>query len=164
MSANQPQDKKQLFWEIVRFLCVGGLATLIDYIVFWLFDALIFPACMPSGGFFETLSLVLAVALGFCVGLIFNWIFSVIFVFKNTGEQVEVRSKKAFGTFTAIGVIGLIISEIGTVALVAALPQISLFGSVVLFGTEWKKWIAKAVMTVIVLIWNYIGRKRFIFK
>ena len=31
------QTKKQLFWEIFRFLLVGGIATLTDYAVFYLF-------------------------------------------------------------------------------------------------------------------------------
>ena len=31
------QTKKQLFWEIVRFLIVGGTATAVDYLVFYLF-------------------------------------------------------------------------------------------------------------------------------
>ena len=38
------QTKKQLFWEIFRFLLVGGTATVADYFVFWLFDGLLFSA------------------------------------------------------------------------------------------------------------------------
>ena len=31
------QTKKEIFYEIIRFLIVGGIATLVDYIVTWLF-------------------------------------------------------------------------------------------------------------------------------
>ena len=32
------KTKTQLFWEFVRFLLVGSVATVIDYFLFWLFD------------------------------------------------------------------------------------------------------------------------------
>lgn len=155
------QTKKQLFWEIFRFLLVGGVATLVDYFVFWLFDALLFPLVMPE---LKTVSLALATAIGFCVGLLVNWQLSVHFVFRAVADGENARSKKSFGLFALIGVIGLIITEIGVIALVWAFPETVLFGVNGLFGTAWEKWTAKAIMTCIVLVWNYLGRKIFIFK
>ena len=152
------QTNKQLFLEILRFLLVGGVATLADYFVFWIFDAWIFP---ESWG---TVALVLSTALGFCVGLIVNWVLSVRFVFRDTQAEISVHSKKPFLTFTLIGLIGLLLTEVGVVLLVWTLPSITLFGITALFGTAWKKWIAKAVMTCLVLVWNYLGRKIFIFR
>ena len=156
----EKQTKKQLFWEILRFLLVGGIATLADYFVFWIFDALVFPLVLPH----HTVALVLSTALGFCVGLIVNWVLSVSFVFQQVKDEQQAKSKKSFFIFTVIGVIGLAITEIGVLALVAVLPEITLFGSTSLFETAWKKWIAKVIMTCIVLVWNYLGRKIFIFK
>lgn len=152
------QTKKQLFLEIFRFLLVGGVATLADYLVFWIFDALVFP---ESWG---TLALVLSTALGFCVGLIVNWVLSVSFVFRETEEKISVRSKKPFLTFALIGLFGLLITELGVVLLVWAFPSFTLFGKTALFGTAWEKWLAKAIMTCLVLVWNYLGRKIFIFR
>ena len=156
------QTKKQLFWEIFRFLLVGGTATLVDYFVFWIFDGLLFPLFMPTT--WHTVSLVLATALGFCVGLAVNWVLSVSFVFRHVKDEQEAKSKKSFTIFTIIGVIGLVITELGILLLVAVFPSISIFGTVTLFGTAWEKWIAKIIMTCIVLVWNYLGRKIFIFK
>ena len=152
------QTKKQLCLEIIRFLIVGGLATLVDYLVFWIFDAFVFPA---SWG---TVALVLATGLGFCVGLTVNWVLSVRFVFRETGEEISVRSKKPFFGFAIIGVFGLIITELGVVLLVWALPTITLFGKTAFLGTEIKKWLAKAVMTCLVLVWNYLARKILVFR
>ncbi len=152
------QTTQQLFLEIFRFLMVGGVATLADYLVFWIFDALIFP---ESWG---TVALVLSTALGFCVGLIVNWVLSVRFVFREAKAEISVHSKKPFLTFTIIGLIGLLITELGVVLLVWAFPSFTLFGQAALFGTAWEKWFAKAIMTCLVLVWNYLGRKIFIFR
>lgn len=156
----EKQTKKQLFWEIFRFLLVGGTATLLDYFVFWVFDAWVFPLFIQN----ETLTLALSTALGFCVGLIVNWILSVTFVFKQVKDEVQARSKKSFILFTVIGVIGLAITELGILLLVAILPEMTWFGTATLLNTAWEKWVAKVVMTCIVLVWNYLGRKIFIFK
>ncbi len=159
----EKQTKKQLFWEIFRFLLVGGTATLVDYFVFWIFDGVLFPL-LSTEKWFQTLALVLSTAFGFCVGLFVNWILSVKFVFMQVTDREKSASKKGFATFTAIGVIGLLLTEVGVLALVAIFPQFSLFGSAELFGTTWAKWLAKVIMTCIVLVWNYVGRKLFVFK
>lgn len=159
------QAKKELFWEIVRFLIVGATATLVDYIVFWIFDALLFPLVFPvKNGVFMSIALVLSTALGFCVGLLVNWVLSVRFVFRAVRDKKETRSKKGFALFSLIGVIGLAITELGVLLLVWLFPAIELFGSLAFLGTAWEKWIAKAIMTVTVLVWNYLGRKLFVFR
>ena len=157
------QTKEQLFWEIFRFLLVGGTATLVDYFVFWIFDGVLFPL-IASAEWWVTLSLILSTALGFCAGLIVNWLLSISFVFKQVKDKEEASSKKSFLLFTIIGVIGLLITEVGVLLLVALLPEFELFGVTELLGTTWAKWTAKVVMTCIVLVWNYVGRKLFVFK
>ena len=157
------QTKEQLFWEIFRFLLVGGTATIADYLVFWIFDGLLFPL-LGNGEVWMTVSLILSTALGFCVGLVVNWLLSISFVFRDVKNKEEATSKKAFAVFTLIGVIGLALTEIGILLLVGILPEITLFGSAALLGTAWSKWLAKVIMTCIVLVWNYLGRKIFIFK
>ena len=158
------QTKKQLFGEIFRFLLVGGTATLADYFVFWLFDGVLFPLLPLSGKGWEVIALILATAAGFGIGLVVNWILSVKFVFRAVRDKEEVESKKSFFIFTVIGLIGLGLTEIGVVLLVFLFPEISLFGMTALLGTEWEKWIAKVIMTCIVLVFNYVGRKLLVFK
>ena len=59
------QTKRQLIAEIIRFLLVGGCATAVDYIVFWLFDGIVFPWIAPhANGGLQTLFLTLSTGLG----------------------------------------------------------------------------------------------------
>ena len=157
------QTKKELFWEIFRFLLVGGTATVVDYLVFWIFDGLLFPM-VSSAVAWKTIALILSTALGFTVGLLVNWALSVSFVFRAVKDKEEASSKKSFWVFTLIGVIGLGITEIGVLLLVWLLPEFPLFGVTAVLGTSWAKWLAKVIMTCIVLVWNYVGRKLLVFK
>ena len=159
-----PQTKEQLIWEIVRFRLVGGGATLCDYFIFWLLDGVLLPMFPLTGNFWPTLALWIATAGGFIVGMLVNWVLSITFVFRAVQNPDQAKSKKSFWIFVFISVIGLILTLVGVWALSAWLPAFSLFGRADLFGTAWNKWLAKAIMTCIVLVWNYWSRKVFIFK
>lgn len=164
MEEEKKQSKKSLFYEILRFLIVGGTATVVDYAVYYLFRKWILPPSLLAGGAWDRASLVIATALGFCAGLIINWILSVRFVFRDVKDKEESRSKKSFLIFTVIGVIGLGITELGMHLGVSFLPDVKLFSTAVFLGLAWKEWIMKVIMTCIVLVWNYLGRKIFVFK
>lgn len=85
-------------------------------------------------------------------------------MFRNVKDKEKSRSKASFLLFATIGVIGLGITELGMYLGVKLLPEITLFSSATFLGTEWKWWIMKVSMTCLVLVWNYIGRKLFVFK
>lgn len=158
------QTKKQFLMEIIRFLLVGGTATVVDYLVFYLFRQWILsPTLLPTDRW-DTWSLIIATALGFCVGLTVNWILSVKFVFQEVTDKKQSSSKKSFILFTVIGIFGLAITEIGMHLLVTFLPTFSLFGTTALFGLPWKEWFAKVIMTALVLVFNYTLRKLLIFR
>lgn len=157
------QTKKQLLAEIFRFLLVGGLATIADYIVFYLFRQCLLPTQLFDAKAWDICSLIIATAFGFTVGLIVNWVLSVKFVYRQVRDEAQARSKKSFAVFTVIGLIGLGLTELGVVLLVSLLPEITLFQTTE-FLLPWDEWIAKVVMTCIVLVFNYVGRKLFIFK
>jgi putative flippase GtrA len=161
----EKQTKKQLFGEMFRFMLVGGISTVVDYFIFWLVDGVLFPWMVPNANEAQkTLFLVLATALGFCFGLIVNWKLSLSFVFRNVQDKEKASSHKSFALFTAIGICGLILTEIGMIILVAVLPEFSLFGVTTLLGTTWAKGLSKAIMTILVMVFNYVLRKIFIFK
>lgn len=154
------QSGKALFFEIVRFLIVGGTATVVDYALAYLFYCWL----LPPSAIGATPSLILSTAVGFCAGLVVNWVLSVLFVFRDVKDKKKSRSGKSFAVFSLIGVIGLAITELGMHFGVSLLPEIVLFGSPSFLSASWTWWIAKVSMTCIVLVWNYVGRKLFVFR
>lgn len=154
------QTKKQLFWEIFRFLIVGGTATIVDYAISYVFYHWLLPPDLIG----LTLSLIVSTAAGFCVGLVVNWLLSITFVFKQVTDEKKSKSSKSFLIFAVIGLIGLGLTEVGMHLGVKLLPEITLFGVTEFLGEAWKWWISKVVMTCTVLVWNYVGRKLLIFK
>ena len=153
------QTKRELFWEIFRFLLVGGLATVVDYVVSALFHGLVLPPKLIG----ETWSLIISTALGFSAGLLVNWFLSLAFVFKAIRDKKQASSKKSFLVYCVICLIGLAITLLG-VQLVQVLPNFPLFGVTDFLGSPWKWWLMKVTLTLIVLVWNYVGRKLFVFK
>ena len=61
------QNRKELSLEILRFLIVGGLATLVDYIVTWVFKNFIVKDLN------ENIAVFIYTAAGFTAGLFTNW-------------------------------------------------------------------------------------------
>ena len=82
------QSKKDIFLEIIRFLIVGGIATVVDYIVFYLCNLVIFKNIE------ETTNYVLSTALGFSAGLVTNWVLQK-FVYRYLIDDV-LKNKKIF--------------------------------------------------------------------
>lgn len=154
------QTKKQLLLEVLRFLIVGGIATIVDYFTAYVFLHWIITESLVG----KIWALVVSTAMGFVVGLIVNWILSITFVFKQVKNKEESVSGKSFIVFAVIGVIGLAITEAGMLLGDKVLPSFELFSTVKFLHEEWKWWVSKVVMTCIVLVWNYLGRKILIFK
>jgi putative flippase GtrA len=156
---NIKQTKKQLFWEIFRYLLVGGIATIFDYAVWYV----IFTWVLPSNLIGETWSVIISTAMGFATGLLVNWLLSITFVFKQVSDKENAKSSKSFLIFVIVGLIGLAITEVGMLV-AGALPSFTLFGVTEFLSHQWKWWFSKVAMTCIVLVWNYVGRKVLIFK
>lgn len=147
---------EKLLKEIGRFLIVGGLATLVDFAIYELFRFLILKNVD------NTLNLVISTSLGFICGNIVNYFLSIIYVFKGAKEDKKTQTIGAFLVFTLIGVIGLGIKvgvQTGGNYLVSLL-----FNSLEGFWIWFMDTFVYCVATLIVLIWNYVGRKLFIFK
>ena len=79
--------KKELFFEILRFLLVGGTATIVEYGIFALLNGLL--------GFNPFLT-GLWQAIAFTISLLVNWFLSIIFVYKNVENKEKSRSFKSF--------------------------------------------------------------------
>ena len=155
------KDKlKSLVREFARYLVVGGAAFLVDWGTLYITYNYVFaglegqPLAISTAAGAIVLGswrLVLATAAGFILGLIFNYILSLIWVFKSAKQQNKGKTVGAFLIFAVIGVIGLLLTEVGME-----------------FGTRWvgEKYymVVKIFVAGVVLIWNYVARKILIFK
>ena len=78
------KNNPKLF-EIIRFLFVGGLATVIDMAVMSIViylpneEIVSFMQVLTSNFKPESWLVILATAIGFIVGLVFNYVFSILF-------------------------------------------------------------------------------------
>ncbi|MFW2487152.1 GtrA family protein [Clostridium chromiireducens] len=135
-------NKKAIINEFIRYIFVGGAAFCIDILTLYFFKTHIFFGLGYIGIYIST-------ALGFLAGLIFNYICSLIFVFKNAKEQGKGRNIFSFFLFSLIGIMGLLLTEIG------------MYLGVDLFHINYL--LTKIIVAAIVLIWNYGARRILIF-
>ena len=153
----QFSEKYPKFYEIFKFLIVGGLATIIDMlsmaIVLYIYNPqqydYNFMNTIIGDASPNSLMTVISTGIGFILGLIFNYIFSIIFVFTNSNTDFA-KTKKGFVAFTLLSSIGLLIHTLG-MGLGYGILKIN-------------EWVVKVVLTLVVLVFNYISRKKIIFK
>ena len=139
--------------EIVRFIIVGGFATLVDMfvmgVVLYAFNPSLYPAFYNVwyGGLPpSTAATVVGTCCGFVSGLIVNYVLSVLFVFINKGKS---KSVYGFLVFAGLSAIGLGIHTGG------------MYIGYTLLGIN--EWIVKIFLTVVVLIYNYISKRLVLF-
>lgn len=148
--------KYPTLWEIFKFLLIGGLATIVDYLFMALTLYLFNPSAYNSflslfiGDYSPTtLASVVSTGVGFCFGLIFNYIFSIIFVF-SASDTSKAKGSKGFIAFTLLSLIGLAIHIVG------------MYVGYDLCGIN--EWIMKIILTAVVLVFNYVSRKLLLFN
>lgn len=140
--------------EILRFIIVGGIATLVDMftmgVVMYLMQKSIYTGFLnvfihaptPS-----TLATIIGTTVGFLVGLVVNYVLSILFVFNEKGNS---KSAKGFMVFALLSAVGLGINILGT-----------FIGFDLLHLNQW---LVKIVMVFVVLVYNYISKKLLLFK
>ena len=114
------EEKYPSFYEIFKFLVVGGFATIIDMltmaIVLYLYSPSLyeynFINTIIGGVSPNKLITIIGTGFGFILGLIFNYIFSIIFVFNRTNTNFA-KTKTGFLVFTLLSSIGFLIHTIG---------------------------------------------------
>ena len=135
-----PEKYKSLMFEFMRYILVGGSAFLIDFGTLWIFKEFIFLGK----------HLFIATFIGYMVGLIYNFILSSGFVFKDGFKKIKHKEIQSFIIFTSIGLIGLGLTEVLMYLFVNIVALYYLF--------------AKIITGAIVVFWNYIARKVIIYK
>lgn len=134
---------KEIVQEFSRCIIVGCISFIADSGVLIFFREVL----LADG---TKKSLLLSTAGGFFAGLLVSYCLSILFVFKSGKNDGKGKSLNEFIIFTLISITGLIVTEAGMY-----------FGVYVL---KMHYILIKFIVAVFVLIWNYCGRKIFIFK
>ena len=143
MTTNKITKLKMLFFEFFRYVIVGAIAFFVDSGVLAMFREFI----LTGGTSFE---LFICTAAGFISGLVTNYVLSLVFVFKKSENSGNAKSIAGFTVFTAVGLIGLGLTELG------------MYVGVYVFC--WHYLITKVLVSGLVMVWNYVGRKVLVFK
>ena len=130
---NFKEKTKKLFLQMFKFLIVGGLAFVIDYVTLIICKEVF------------KMNVLVSAAIAFTVSVIFNYILSVKWVFDVDKNKSE---KKNFITFIIFSVIGLGLTEL-----------IMWFGVDIL---KISYLIVKIIATAIVMVFNFVTRKLFL--
>ena len=119
--------------KIIRFIVVGGIATIIDFVCLYIFKE------------FLHFNVILSNTLSFTISVIYNYIASVNWVFdvdKNKSKKMQ------FILFIIFSVIGLLLNNLFMYLLAEKLNIYYLF--------------SKVIATLFVMIFNFVTRKKFL--
>ena len=123
------------FLQFIRYVFVGGVATVVDWGVLFL--------ATEAGVYY-----ILSAVIGFIAGLAVNFVLSKLLVFK--ASEAKVGSAVEFVSYGIIGVLGLLL----TMGIMYLLTDIA--------GLHYM--LSKITATVLVLFWNYMARKKLLYK
>lgn len=129
--------------EFSRCIIVGCISFIVDSGVLILLREIL----LTDG---TKKSLILSTAGGFFAGLLVSYCLSIFFVFKSGKDNSKGKSMKDFIVFAVISLTGLLITEAG------------MYLGVYILKMHYM--LIKFIVAAFVLIWNYCGRKIFIFK
>ena len=128
-------EKEELLVQIVNFLIIGGIATIIDWLLYYVLYN------------YVKLSPLLANIISYTISTLYSYVVSVKFVFNvNKGNS----KKKNFIIFVTLSIIGLLLSE-GLIYLMVNVFNLH-------------KMLAKIISTAIVMFFNFVSKKYFLEK
>lgn len=130
-------------YQFLRYVFVGGVSFIVDAIVLMLVHDFVFPT--------QSYGLGVATVAGAVVGHLCNYYLGLLVAFNSKKEREQGSNFKAFMLIALVGLIGMI------------LKVILMYAATAIFSDEYYK-ILNIPVAGICLIWNYIGRKIFVFK
>ena len=133
--------------EFLRYAIVGGVSFLADTGTMALCKEGFFSSdCTPG-------QMSLCVAAGFFVGLLCNYLLSTLFVFLAPEQKKAGKSLRAFLIYALVGLVGFGLTEL-----------LMLLGVSVVGTDGFAYLIVKCFVAGVVLVWNYLGRKIFVYR
>jgi putative flippase GtrA len=124
---------KKLIEQVMKFVVVGGLSFVLDFIIYYVLTNF-FSVYYLTAGFFS-----------FTLSLIFNYLMSMKFVFKS---KDDLKKTHEFVIFVSLSVMGLGINLLSLYILVDSFKMNDLISKVFVAG--------------IVMVFNFVTRKIFL--
>lgn len=137
-SIRERLPRKSLAGQFMRYLFTGGLAFVVDFGLFAL--------CL----YVLEWHYLLANLVGLVAGLVLNYALSVAWVFTACERKLEKRKTAEFLVFALVGFIGVGLNEL------LMLLMVDVF--------EWQEMLSKMAAAIVVLMWNFGGRKLILFR
>ena len=131
------------FVKIILYLFVGGTAALVEWGLFYLF---FYYLLVGLGLSIDTLTMA-ATALAFGLATLYHYFLGNILVF-DSGSKYD-KSKELSLVFL-VSIMGLVFNLVLMYVFVGLLA--------------WQPMLAKVITSCIVVVWNYLSRKKWIFK
>ena len=131
------------FIKVILYLFVGGTAALVEWGLFYLF----FYYLLVGLGLNVDILTMLATALAFGLSTLYHYFLGNILVF-DSGSKYD-KSKELSLVFL-VSIMGLVFNLILMYIFVGLLA--------------WQPMFAKVLTSCIVVVWNYLSRKKWIFK
>ena len=131
------------FIKVILYLLVGGTAALVEWGLFYLFFYYLLVGLRLS---VDTLTMV-ATALAFGLSTLYHYFLGNILVF-DSGSKYD-KSKELSLVFL-VSIMGLVFNLVLMYIFVGLLA--------------WQPMFAKVLTSCIVVVWNYLSRKKWIFK
>ena len=129
--------------KIILYLFVGGTAALVEWGLFYLF---FYYLLVGLGLSIDTLTMV-ATALAFGLSTLYHYFLGNVLVF-DSGSKYD-KSKELSLVFL-VSIMGLVFNLVLMYVFVGLLA--------------WQPMFAKVITSCIVVVWNYLSRKKWIFK
>ena len=131
------------FIKLVLYLFVGGTAALVEWALFYIFITYI----LNSFGLGLTALTMLATSLAFCLSTLYHYFLGNVLVF-DSGSRYD-RGKELSLVFL-VSIMGL------------GFNLLLMYVFVTLLG--WQPMLSKVLTSCIVVVWNYLSRKKWIFR
>ena len=131
------------FVKVILYLFVGGTAALVEWGLFYLFFYYLLAGLGLS---VDTLAMV-ATALAFGLSTLYHYFLGNVLVF-DSGSKYD-KSKEISLVFL-VSIMGLVFNLVLMYVFVGLLA--------------WQPMLAKVITSCIVVVWNYLSRKKWIFK
>ena len=129
------KNRSNLFSQIIKFLFVGGSAFVVDYLIYWVL--------VDVAG----INYLIANPISFSVSVIYNYVLSVNWVFDVSAEN---KKTTEFAVFILLSIVGLGINQL-----------INWF-CVDVVSIHYM--VSKIIATAVVMVFNFITRKKFLEK